>query len=59
MWVKHIRDESVLEAAKTNLVVISVVRAKLRKGNIVGNRSLPVGEICMHLECMQGEVECS
>ena len=35
MQVKHIGDESVLEAAKNNLVVISVVRAKLRKGNTV------------------------
>lgn len=55
MQVKHIGDESALEASKNNLVVISVVRAKLRKGNTVENRSLPVGEICMHLQCMQGE----
>ena len=59
MQVKHLGDESVLEAAKNNLILISVVRAKLGKENIVGNRSLPVGEICMYLQCTQGGVECS
>lgn len=44
LWVKHTGDASVLEAAKNNLVVISVARAKLGRESFVGKRSLPVGK---------------
>lgn len=47
----------VLEAAKNNLVVISVVRAKLRRKSLAGKINLPVGEIYLHLQCVQGEEE--
>lgn len=42
--MKHTGDASVLEAAKNNLVVISVARAKLGRESFVGKRSLPVGK---------------
>lgn len=44
LWVKHAGAASVSEAAKNNMVAISVVRAKLGIRSFVGKRTLPVGE---------------
>lgn len=42
--MNHSGDGSVLEPAKSNLVVISVAGVKLGRESLVGKRSIHVGE---------------
>lgn len=55
--VKHIRDESVLEAAKTNLVVISSSEQSSGRGSIVEARShLLERSVCTCNVCKESSV---